>query len=473
MYFLRTFFLLGIIFSVHSQVKVADIKGDFGEIKQAFNAQDNATGNFAIFLEDNNWVYAILYNRQFQEIGRVSAPDLSSKFKSVLGYQIDNKKFSLLMNTRNGRSYGVVQFDFETGKGVSKELDFKIRGESLIDAVSYQNEVYLLTIPNFSSQVNIYNFKDMSTPILTKLKFGENDFLDRRERSTRIYDVVEKSEISTVDIKVPNPLEITSKEFKLYQDGKKIILTADKFSEFTYVITIDLETFEKNVKRISKPEFEGFKMGIHSNSFWHNGKLFQIAANLDYLKFQLVDIETQKIIKKYELTDEDELFFKNTPIILEGGDFQAYRELEKTKQFLRKIAEGDVGLSVYKENSEFQITMGATSPKENGYLIVGGAIGGIAGTLIVASINSISNSYSAYGNTKSVRITGLFDENMDHLEGNIPANPFDNLKTVYSDKPQSQSEKFTIQAETVFKLGESYIRGFYNNKEEIYSLYKF
>ena len=472
MKFLCLYFLVGVVFISHSQVKIADIPVNFGKVKQAFTVEDEKTGNFALFLEDGDRVYGILYNSIFEEIGRVSAPDLSSKFKSVLGYQIDGKNISLLMNTLNGRSYGVVKFDFESRKGSSRELEFKIRGENLIDAVRYQNNVYLLTIPNFSSQINVYSFENIDNPVLTELKFGEDAFIDRREKALRLYDLVENSEIGRVEIGIPNTLELTSKELKLYQDGKHIILTADKFNEFSYVVSIDLETFQKKVKRIAKPEFEGFKMGIHSNSFWHEGNLYQIAANRDFLKLQQVDLSSENVIKKYELKDDDELFFKNTPIILEGGDFQAYRELEKTKQFLRKMSEGHIGISVYEENNILQISIGATSPKENGYMMLGGALGGIAGTLIVASINSIAYGYADYTNTKSVRITGLFDENLTHLIGDIPPNPFDKLKSIPSDKP-GQTDKFVIQAETVFKLNGHYIRGFYNTRDKVYSLYRF
>ena len=104
MKFLCLYFLVGVVFISHSQVKIADIPVNFGKVKQAFTVEDEKTGNFALFLEDGDRVYGILYNSIFEEIGRVSAPDLSSKFKSVLGYQIDGKNISLLMNTQNGSS---------------------------------------------------------------------------------------------------------------------------------------------------------------------------------------------------------------------------------------------------------------------------------------------------------------------------------------------------------------------------------
>ncbi len=465
MKFLPLYFLFGVVFTMQSQIKITDIHGNFGKVKQSFNVEDSKTGNFAIFLEGNDQVFGILYNKNFEEIGRLSAPDLSSKFKSILGYQIEGKNISLLMNTLNGRSYGLIRFDFETETGTSQELDFKIKGEKVLDAVNYNNNVYLLTLPTFSSQLNFYSFKNMLKPTLTEVAFDKADFLDRKDRSRRLYDILKDSEISSVEVGEPNSLELTSKKIKLYQNGKNLILTSDDAIEFTYVINIDLQTFEKNVRRFEKPTIDGFKMALRTNSFVDDGKLFQLIANSDILKFRIYDLTSEEIIKEYSLTDDDELYLKNTPIVQEGGDFKAYRELETTNQFLRKTVAGDIGLSVYKSEGTYQITMGSTAEKENGYVIMGGALGGMVGAIVVSSINQLTTSYSLYKNTKSVKITGLFNEDLNHVEGEVPENPFDTIKT-------SLEKIGGTQAETIFKVEDQYVFGYFAKKVEIYSLYK-
>lgn len=467
MRFLQLCIILGVCFSMHSQTNIARITGNFENVKQSFNISDSATGNFAIFIEDSSSLFGFLFDPDYKIIGRVIAPDLSSKFESIVGYQINGKEITLLMNTSNGRSYGVVSFNFETGFGTSKELEFKIRGEKFIEAVNYQNTIYLLTIPKLSSQINIYSFNDIENPSLTEVLFEENDFLDRKNRPTRIYDIIYKSEISQVEPNVPNSLEITSREFKIYRDKNIVTLTSDKYSEFTYVVTLDLLTKERvSVKRIEKQTIDGFKMGIRTNSFMQDGKLFQLVANTDALKFQVVDLVSEEIMKAYSLTDEDELFFKNSPITLQGGEFQAYRELKRTNQFLRKISTGDIGISIYKPQNNYQITMGSTAEKENGYVILGGALGGLAGSIIAASINQLSTSYALYKNTKSVKITGLFAEDLTHVSGEIPKNTFDLLKEIIQDEKG-------ITAETLFKIDDAFIWGHYNKKEKAYLLLKF
>lgn len=458
-------FLFGSTFYGEAQELVTQIKGSFGKVNNSFNIEDAETGNFAVFLEGDGRLFGVLYNKEFTELGRLVAPELSSKFSLIVGYQIEGMKVSLLMNTTNGRSYGLAQFDFQTGMGSSKELDFKVRGERVLDAVNYKNTAYLLTLPSSSSQINVYSFKNITEPVLTEVKFPEEAFLGRKDRSRKLHDIVKESAFSAVEIGAPNSLEVASKKFKMYQNGKNLTLTSDDANEFTYIINIDLETFENSVNRLEKPTIDGFKMGLRTNSFIDNGKIFQLVANSDILKLRVYNLSSEEIIKEYSLTDEDELFIKNTPIVFEGGEFKAYRELETTNQFLRKISTGDIGLSIFEDNGIYQITMGSTAEKENGYVILGAAMGGLVGALVVSSINRLTTSYSLYKNTKSVKITGLFNADLNHVDGDVPQNPFDAIKTFLEDN--------NSQAETIFKLNDGYICGFYNKKEKVYSLYKF
>ncbi|QAA82367.1 hypothetical protein EI546_11855 [Aequorivita sp. H23M31] len=465
MRFIILFFLFGLTISLEAQEKVTDISGSFGKLKNSFNIQDSNTGNFAIFLEGNNQTFAILYNKEFTELGRLAVPTLSSKFKSIIGYQFEDKKLTLLMNTLNGRSYGFTTFNFQTGMRTSKEIDFKVKGERVLDAVTYKNVIYLLTLPSSSSQINIYSFKNLEEPILTEVEFPKETLLDRRDRPRKLYDITKDSPFSSVEEDVPNSLEVASGKFKLYQKDENITLTLDSANEFTYLLKINLENFEKSVTRFEKPTTDGFKMGLRTNSFIDNGKLFQLVANSSILKLRVFDLASEAIIKEYSLTDSDELFFKNTPIVFKGGDFQSYRELETTNQFLRKISTGDIGLSVYRENGIYQITMGSAAEKDGGLILVGGALGGVVGVLIVSSINQLTTSYSLYKNTKSVRITGLFKEDLSHIKDDVPSNPFDTIKSFL--------EENSGQAETIFKLNNQYFCGFFNKKDEVYSLYKF
>ncbi|MEZ4857508.1 MAG: hypothetical protein R2781_01725 [Flavobacteriaceae bacterium] len=466
------FLLFGCILSLQSQKKVASIKRDFGTIKQSFNVVDDSTGNFAIFLEEGDKVTGVLYDANFNEIGSVVAPDLSSKFKSILGYQIHGNKISLLLNTLNGRSYGVYHFNFDTGDGISSELDFKVRKEKFIQAISYQNSIYILTVPLFKSQLTIYEFNNIEKPLVHEIVLNENDLLDRRDRGVKLFDLVDKRDISLIDEKNPNSLEATSKDFKVYQKGETVYLTSDKYKEFTQILNVSLKSFTIETKRILNVGIDGSKVGTQTNSFLNKDKLFQIGIDSDYLKFQVVDLNSDKVIKKIETHEDESLNFINTPIVIENADFQKYRELEKTRQFFRKIREGDIALSVFYENDTYQITLGSVS-EQMGYAFYLSTNFGLIGGLIAISINPTTNSYWEYTYTKSVRVTGLFDDNFNTVEGEVPMNIFDKMNDTNTLDLLHGNENLSVTAETVFKLDNYFIKGFYIKNAQTYYLVKY
>lgn len=457
----------------YSQKEVISLPTDIW-VKQSFNVVDVETGNFAIFLEGNDSVKAFLFDKDYNEIGRIIASDLPSKFKKFIGYKINNKTITIFMNTLNGRSYGTMEFDFEKGSNTVQEIDFKLKGEVYLEAISLNNKFYLFSIPKKSSQINIYEFNDDVNPILHEIIFDEDAFLDRRDRPISIqkfiYTIANgKKYVDTGKIEnlVPNAIEVTSKNFKFYYSENKIAFTSDRYNEFTYIINIDLDTFKHSVKKIKKPDVEGSYLGLKTNSLLFANNLFQIVSNTKQLKFQVTNLSSDTIIKKFSVRKNEELFFKNTPIILEGGDFDKYRELEKTNQYLRKMSQANIGLSVYKRNGVYEITFGSTIEKEaNSAILIGGMVGGFSGAIVVASFNLTTTSFNGYANTKSVRLTGLFDDNFNHLEGYLQRNPFDRIK-IYYDKYK------TIRAQTIFKHGDNFMYGFFKVNQNIYEIIKF
>ncbi|MCH7783931.1 MAG: hypothetical protein IIB06_00735 [Bacteroidetes bacterium] len=469
------FFAISIVFSGVAQKKIIGLTAD-ARVKESFNVVDKETGNFAVFLEENDYVRGFLFDKNYNEIGRIKATDLPSKFKTFIGYQVKGSKINLFMNTQNGRSYGIMIFDFKTGFSHVQELDFKLKGEIFIESISSNNTFYLFSIPKNSSQINIYEFNENLTPILHEIKFKENAFLDRRDRPIKLNKFIFKRDaisgkLSIVTGKIehnaPNSIEITSKKFKLYHFENKVTFTSDRYNEFTYLITIDLDNYKFSTKRVLKPSFDGSRLGLKSNSFLFDNTLFQIICNTKQLRLRMVDIATEKIVKEYSLMKEETFYFKNTAIILEGGDFDKYRELDKTAQFLRKISQANAGISVYKQNKVYEITFGSSLDKpDNPYIIIGATVGGIGGVLIVASFNTLTSTFNGYTNTKSVRVTGLFDDDFNHIEGRIQKNPFDKIKEYYERNKN-------IRAQTIFKNNDDFIYGFYKQNQDLYEVIKF
>ncbi len=435
-------------------------------IRQSFNVVDQKTGNFAVFLEGSYSVFGFLFNENKKEIGRIESTDLPNKYKELIGYLIDGNTITLFMNTKNGRSYGVLKFDFENNLSTVEELDFKLKKEEYLEALSIDNTFYLFSRPNQSSKINIYEFNSDLTSTLHEIKFNKDDFLDVRDKPIHFYEIL--SDPVKIENKTPNSIEATSKNVKLYNYGKKVSITSDRYKEYTYIINIDLENYIYSSDRIFKPSIEDSYLGLKTNSFLFENNLFQIISNSKQLTIQITDIDTKAIIKEYTVKKNEPISFKNSFIIQEGGDFDKYRELDKTSQFLRKISQAHAGISVFKQNGVFQITYGSAieMPSGGSYVAIGVLVGGVSGGIIMASINAATTSYYGYTNSKSVRATGLFDENFNHIEGEVSLNIFDRIK-IYAENIKG------LQAETIINLEDYYLYGHYNKIKKVYRLVKF
>lgn len=470
LFILFSFFTILIAFS---QEEVLKVHKNHGKVKQSFNVVDEENGDYYLILEDSDAVHAYHYEASHRLVGYAKSEDLSSKFKEVIGHQITEDRLNIFMNTENNRSYGVLTFDFKEKLGFSQEIDFKITRENFISALSIKNHLYILTSVPRKSRLNIYKFNPDLSHKKTEIEFPENTFLDRKERAIGFDEFVSysssegiKRETPLVESTIPNSLLTTSTLSKLYVRGNNIILTSDSYREFTQLLALDLTSKSYTVNRIPKPQFEGSSLGIETNSFLDNENIYQLCANREWLSFTIKNIESQEIINSFEITRDDPITFKNTPIIVRGGDFDDYRELEKTTKFLRKITAARVGISVLKNTDGYEITLGsAITTNPNDAVIIGAMLGGIGGAIIVASLNSVSGAYGAYKNAKTVQVTGVFDENFKHLEGDVSPNIFDQIEHFSEENPR-------IGAETVLKIGGAIHFGYYDKEDEHFHLIK-
>lgn len=180
------------------------------------------------------------------------------------------------------------------------------------------------------------------------------------------------------------------------------------------------------------------------------------------LSYNIHDLKTKELIKTLTFNKEDSISFKNSPIILEGGDFSNYRELDRTAQFLRKVTNSNVSTFVHKNGENFIITIGSSEPKEQAQIVylsgglVGGIIAGVANALLTTT-------YHSYVTTKSTRIECLFDEKFNHITGQIPFNGFDKIKN-YVD--ENDLNKAPLQS--VFKYKDDYVFGYFNKELNVY-----
>ncbi|WP_298365141.1 hypothetical protein [uncultured Lutibacter sp.] len=482
----------------YSQKEIAIFENSLLEssssLKDVIPIVNDKTGDIALFLMDATKVYGYLLNDEFKLVKSLSSDDKNRKYKVLIGKGIsDNNDYRIYFTNNRENKFASVKFSFDTKNIDYKEFELTSKKEMLVQTVTFNNQFYLISILKNTSKLNVYKFDVDGNYTRTELDFTSNNFINRYDKNTSIFSLITEGtgaygfkkmiNLKKINGNIPNSIEVTSELSKLYLRDNKVVFTFDENKQFTQILTINLNTFEKKVEHIEKPSFKSdlekpvertiISDGISksTNSYLNGDNLFIISSTHNDFSFAVKNFNTHQMIKEYTVSNNDSITFKNTPIIQEGGTFEKYREMEKTKKFLRKITSGDIGVSVYRKNNTFQVTLGGKKDikRSSGMMMPMGGFG-----MPIASVGSVSVffsptyfAYNSYTATKSTHIKGLFDLNFNHIKGEIEMNAFDKINNF------EEKEHVSNNGETVFSYKDYFILGNYITKDKTYILRKF
>ena len=86
-------------------------------------------------------------------------PEISKKFKVLKGYTIDNNVYRVLLSNEKSTKFLSVTIDCDNKKWNAKPLELKLKNESIIQSISHNNLLYLITVTKRTSNVNFYKFE--------------------------------------------------------------------------------------------------------------------------------------------------------------------------------------------------------------------------------------------------------------------------------------------------------------------------
>ncbi len=459
-----------------------DLKTRSKSPDNSFAVVDDDNKTFAIFLDDNKTLNGYLYSENLEPLGKFASKGLPKFYDEIIGSTKKNGQVRLFVKNQNNRNFGSVLFDFKREATLETVYNFKLKGETYLQCHSYRDKFYILTVERNSSVFNLYVFEHDGNFSKKSFDFSDTYFGNRKNKKVDLdYFLTDREQVKTegrivkIEESNPNNIAITSKLNKLYDRGGSFLLTLDGGLLYTYIFEFKVPELTVSVKTVEKEQFpfEGFLP--ESNSYLLNDNIYQISALSDTLVFTVKNIDTKKELKKYTLSKNQEITFKNGPIMQEGTSFGANkkRELDRTSQFLRKITKEDIGLAVIENNNGYQVTIGgnvemSTSGGGGSLLMTGVHTGMTIATVgvVTVSFNPVMYSFYSYKYNKSTRIECLFNENFEHIPEIMPHNVFDSIEAFTLKNPKAK-------AENIFKLHDSFIYGKYNKGEDTYDLYRF
>lgn len=303
-------------------------------------------------------------------------------------------------------------------------------GDSFLYIAAHKKEP-VITVYEFSKEGQVQRH-DFDLGKATGSEFEKRDLwkaLSKSGQWSRDLDV------ALVKPEMELTAESASSPNKIYYREGKLLLLMDKEAGITQVFEMKLSNDELVNRKISRPILSQDDLSNSSfNSFLFGDRLFYALATSERLTVYINSFSDGSEIKRFEANENNSIDFKNTPVMQEGGNYSknAVRELEKTRQLLRKMLGGRVVISaVQNVFHQDEVTVGAFREVKNNTFsapnmgALGGAIAG--GVTVGVGFNPF---YSSWGRTTRFKML-LDPKTSEHLPGEMAPSAMEDIR-IYS-----------------------------------------
>lgn len=428
-------------------------------------------------------ITALELDQHFKEQGSYKMPRPKVSFDNLLGYSTLNKEYHLFFTDDYREQFFIQTIDVDKQQDRSEISELKLLDEIYLESFSYRDKFYLITLIDNASILRLYEFIGNDIERETDYDFsgfqlGDDTYFDLFGILQDLSDSFNQNNIMTkVAAGNPNSLEIASEWVKLYYFDDQLFITLDHNLFETQLININLATNEYLFETYPKPVLQCGNALESSNSYIFEDKLFQIRVCKSGLKMQVTDLLSKQVLSSYGVADDETVSFKNSAVRQEGStnifSQGTDKELIKTDKILRKIANSQSGISAYRSDETVVVTVGGFkavnhSNTGGGFSFGGTEIASNTGAITVTptyNFNPTMNGFGNYRSTRSVYFHSLLNkESYLHQEGEVLKNAFDNISTFEKETTDY------ITAETVFKVGNYFIYGYYDYEKWLYKL---
>ena len=435
-------------------------------------------GKLALFLIDRNEINAVLIDKNLKTEKILNFPEPKSPaHKNTLGGIYSKGNYIIFYSSKGEKLFGTFSVNFESGKQEVNVVNLELKKEVYIESLEMNGKFYIVSIMKHSSLINVYEFTSAKNFIKIPYNFQDKGLPTNEYEN--LYSFINTNDggfptqghwkIQKIFLGTINGLDATHVSDKIYYFDNKIIFTSDKSRNATFIMVMDLNTRQPSFKTVRQGNpSEDYKK---TNSFLFYDKLFQGAVNDEFV-LKISDWKNNNTLKTFNFGRDDSISFKNSPIIQEGtqyGGNDAVKVLSKTKQIIRKMGSSTVAIDVNQVDSLYKITIGSylewTQMRGGGGMMMGAP--GYGGTY-VPTYNPIYSSYGSRTHTKSAYFKSLLDaKTFEHRKGSIAKTVFDKMESF------EKRIKEVAVAETIFKIDNDFIYGYYDKEVKKYILMKF
>lgn len=448
-------------------------KTDYLTIKNVHLIKDAHSEVLSIFIEESKITYGFQYDKDLKQIAQLTSQGLKRKYKEIIGQANHQDKVRIIQKNINSNKFASILYDFKNQKTEESEYDIDLSGQKYLQSYNNGKLSYIFSIFKntntlrkwiFDVEGNV-TFEDINLDAkIEQKKLKSLYFLLKEEVGLKAM-----IEVTKIENRLPNTLEVTTAENKMYAYENGFYLTLDKENEYTVLLNFALPDLHPEISLIEKPTILD-NYGTTSNSYIADNKIGQIISNNKEMHLVFKNFNSLNIINEYALKKDDVIDFKNGPILQEGSvySFGTTRKLEKASKYLRKISSYRNGLSFFNIDKGYKTIIGGVTKPATGGGGFGVPFGGlpIAGAGAFAlSFNPASLAYGSYGATGSTRIESLFDNKFIHQDGEFPSNVLDEIELL--------SGKWLKEGDDMYIIDDFALFGNYQASKKTFGLYKF
>jgi len=413
---------------------------------QILNVENTKTQDVFVFASDKENTTILKYNSFLFFSDSIKIHNPNKRFRNLAGYRFkENENPILYWSTPNLKEILGVEYNLKSKEISSIYHTIPFKNEIILNTFCKNNSFYILSLLEKEEKLKIYVFKDGET-VEKVLNFSEIAFTNEQNQTLTLNEILNYNPIEIMEIHSWNPLFKGTQKSKMYVHENKLILTLDYNSKQTQTFTIDLTTFETKERSFSQFPLE--KQKGATNSFFQDDKLYQIKHTTNELVLSIKDFNSDELLKKYSLSEQDSTSFKNSPFYFQTANKEA-RKLNDTKKFLERLLYSNSGLTVYNTRNNHFITIGGNSLDALQYGMPFGF-----------------NDYSAYENPVNVFFESVLDSSF---------NPINKVQGPMAVDFISQfvSEHKEVKLESSFQFKDYTIFGYYDAKAKMYIMRKF
>jgi hypothetical protein len=425
---------------------------------------DKNGNSHCLVLVNDDSIRCLQLDQSEKIIGEFHLPRLNRE--KVLGGFIKEGKIYLFLDYRYPPSLHNYVLDPATGSITQNLVAFELKKEKVVDRLNAGDHFLYFTINKKTSEFIIYDWHSQEEMDTIRYHFEDEE----------VWNDISVSSGFTRDVNVAKVDEagdcgedIAGNPNKIYLRGDTLYLLMNKNRGLTRVYSFNTKTKQVSYRSIIHNKIGENKIdqpGYVDNSFLYDSKLYFVSASSERLAVQVLDFNSGTILKKFITERDDSISFKNTPIIQEGSvpilyvSFSKTRELEKTRQLLRKMVSGNAVVSAIYDSMGIAITIGSyqrytqTSGGGGTWMQTGGSAGGVP-TMTYVPTGGFSRSTW----TKATRFRMSLDKiSLEHIPGEMQKSINDRIEDY------TATVKIPEGAENLFFRNDHYVYIYYDKK---------